>query len=140
MSLWSPNHSYHTVKLSDCAADAWDECSGTLPVDQVGRITHVTSDEVEDATGGGDGHTCKDMVVLDSYRVKLRAERQGASDGRVYTLHYVITDPAGNSTQAQCTVHVPHDRSGREAVRSESAYCVGGECPDDRGRNPRCMP
>lgn len=140
MPLWSPNHTYHTVKLSDCAADAWDECSGPLPVDQVGRITHVTSDEVEDATGGGDGHTCQDMVILDSHQVKLRAERQGAFDGRVYTLHYVITDPAGNSTQAQCTVHVPHDRSGREAVGSGPAYCVGGECPDDGGRSPRCMP
>ncbi|WNG31403.1 VCBS repeat-containing protein [Cystobacter fuscus] len=139
-SLWPPNHSYHTLKLSDCAADAWDECSGTLPVDQVGRITHVTSDEVEDATGQGDGHTCEDVLILDSRRVRLRAEREGASDGRVYTVHYVITDTAGNVAEARCTVHVPHDQSGRSSVDSGPASCVGEGCPDGLGRSPRCMP
>jgi hypothetical protein len=138
MSLWPPNHFYRTVKLSDCAADAWDECSGTLPVNEAGRITHVTSDEVEDATGRGDGHTCEDIVILDSYRVRLRAEREGASDGRVYTVHYVITDPAGNATQARCTVHVPHDRSSDSTVDSGPAYCVGEGCSSGLDMGPRC--
>ncbi len=138
LSLWPPNHTYRTVRLSDCAADAWDECSGKLPVDQVGRITHVTSDEVEDATGQGDGHTCGDIVILDNTRVNLRAERQGASNGRVYTVHYVITDPAGNSAQAVCTVHVPHDRSGRSTVDGGPAYCVGEGCPRGLDKGPRC--
>ncbi len=140
LSLWPPNHGYHAVKLSDCAANPWDECSGTLPINQVGRITHVTSDELEDATNMGDGRTCRDMVILDSYRVRLRAEREGASDGRVYTVHYVITDLAGNAAQAQCTIHVPHDRSGRSAVDSGPAYCVGEGCPDEPNKSPRCGP
>jgi hypothetical protein len=140
LAFWPPNHSYRTVQLSDCAADPWDECSGILPVNQVGRITHVTSDEVEDATGQGDGRTCKDMIILDSYRVHLRSERQGASDGRVYTIHYVITDPAGNSAQARCTVHVPHDRSGRFAVDSGPAFCVGEACPSDLDKGSSCAP
>ncbi|MFY0527284.1 FG-GAP-like repeat-containing protein [Archangium gephyra] len=139
VSLWPPNHSYRQLKLSDCAADPWDECSGVLPINEVGRITHVTSDEVEDATGSGDGHTCEDIVILDSYRVNLRAERQGASDGRVYTVHYVVTDPAGNSAPARCTVHVPHDRSGRPTVEGAPAYCVGEGCPGGSGNGPRCV-
>lgn len=136
--LWPPNHFYHSLKLSDCAADAWDECSGPLPVDQAGRITHVTSDEVEDATGKGDGNTCEDMVIPASNRVRLRAERQGAADGRVYTVHYVVTDPLGNAAQARCTVHVTHDQSGRSTVDSGPAYCVGEGCPPGLDKGPRC--
>jgi hypothetical protein len=138
-SLWPPNHTYHKLKLSDCAADPVDECSGVLPINEVGRITHVTSDEVEDATGMGDGRTCEDIVIVDSYRVNLRAERQGASDGRVYTVHYVITDPAGNAAQARCTVHVPHDQSGRSTVEGAPAYCVGEGCPNGPGNGPSCV-
>lgn len=141
LTLWSPNHKYHLVKLSDCAADAQDACSGTLPLDQYGRITHVTSDEVEDATGGGDGHTCADMVIVDSSSMRVRAERQGSQNGRVYTVHYVVTDHAGNPATGRCTVHVPHDqRGGRFTVDGGPAYCVGEGCPDERGRNPRCAP
>jgi hypothetical protein len=139
MSLWPPNHTYRKLKLSDCAADPWDECSGVLPIDKVGRITHITSDEVEDATGMGDGRTCADMISLDSYRFNLRAEREGASDGRVYTVHYVVTDPAGNAAQGQCTVHVPHDQSGRATVAGRPAYCVGEGCPGGTDNGPLCV-
>ena len=137
--LWSPNHKYETVKLSDCAAPATDACGGSLPLDTYGRILRVTSDEVEDANGNGDGRTCEDMVIMDHTSVQLRSEREGRGDGRVYTLHYAITNDAGATTRSSCRVFVPHDQSGRGAVDSGVKLCVGEGCPPGTTeRSPLC--
>ncbi len=95
LSLWPPNHKYVTVSLEDCAANARDACGGELPLQQYGRITRITSDEVED--GNGDGHTCADIQRVNDSSVRLRAEREGTSDGRVYSIHYTVTDASGYS-------------------------------------------
>ncbi|HZH13106.1 MAG TPA: HYR domain-containing protein, partial [Archangium sp.] len=129
--LWAPNHKYEyaPLLLSECAAPATDACGKPLPLEKYGRILRVTSDEVEDANGNGDGRTCEDMVIVSPTSVKLRAEREGTGNGRVYTLHYVVTNDAGVSTQSSCRVHVPHDQSGRGAVDSGVKFCVGEGCP-----------
>lgn len=130
LTLWPPNHQYVTVTLEDCAANAHDACMGELPLNQYGRITRVTSDEVEDDNGNGDGNTCQD-IVLDSSRtsVKLRAEREGTSNGRVYTVHYTVTDASGNPAPGSCRVYVPHDQSDRPTGDTGVKYCVGEGCP-----------
>jgi len=138
LTLWPPNHKYRSLSLSDCAEDPVDQCQGTLPIDHSGRITRVTSDEVEDDNGVGDGQTCADMVITGQATVDLRSEREGTSDGRVYTLYYVVTDPAGNTTSSSCTVTVPHDQSGRPAVDGGAAYCVGEGCPGGTAGSPAC--
>src|SRR6218665_909460 len=127
--LWSPNHKYESLTLSDCAAPAKDACGGSLPLEQYGRILRITSDEVEDANGNGDGRTCNDMVIVNSTSMQLRSEREGTGDGRVYTVTYVVTQPSGASSQGTCRVHVPHDQSGRGAVDSGAKFCVGEGCP-----------
>ncbi|HEX8824594.1 MAG TPA: HYR domain-containing protein, partial [Archangium sp.] len=130
LELWSPNHKYVTVSLADCAEPATDACGNPLPLDHYGRILAVTSDEVEDANGNGDGRTCDDMAVtVGTTSVQLRSEREGTSDGRVYTLHYAVTNDEGVSTQSSCRVYVPHDQSGRGAVDSGVKFCVGEGCP-----------
>ncbi|MFY0565310.1 DUF4215 domain-containing protein [Archangium lansingense] len=139
LTLWPPNHHYVKVNLSDCAEDAQDACSGTLPVDQYGRITHVTSDEVEDGLGNGDGHTCNDIVLTSASSVQLRSERSGTKDGRVYTVHYLVSDQAGNAAPGSCTVRVPHDQSGRPAKDSGPAFCAGAGCPGGLGRSMLCV-
>jgi hypothetical protein len=137
--LWPPNHTYRTVTLAECAQSAQDQCAGPLPVEVYGRIVRVTSDEVEDANGNGDGRTCDDMtVVVHSTSVELRSEREGGGDGRVYTLHYEVIDPAGHTTAGSCRVSVPHDQSGDTAVDSGAKFCVGQGCPDNLGGSPLC--
>lgn len=137
--LWPPDHKYRQLSLSDCAEDPVDQCHGRLPLDQYGTITRVTSDEVEDACDAGDGHTCADIVITGRTTMKLRAERQGTSDGRVYTLHYTVTDPSGNTAASSCTVTVPHDATcGDPAADSGVAYCVGQGCPDGTSGSPAC--
>jgi hypothetical protein len=138
-SLWSPNHKYATVTLEDCAANAQDACHGELPLNQHGRITRVTSDEVEDDHGNGDGRTCQDILLTSgATSVQVRSEREGTSNGRVYTLHYTVTDASGNSTSGSCRVGVPHDQSGRAAVDDGVKYCVGSGCPDGTQGGPLC--
>jgi hypothetical protein len=116
--LWPPNHHLRFVSLCECAEDATDNCEGTLSLAGHAQLTHVTSDEPG----------CGDIQLVGPTAVKLRAEREGSSDGRVYTLHYTVTDPSGNSTAASCTVSIPHDRSGAPAVDSGPKTCVGPGC------------
>ncbi len=129
--LWPPNHRYVDISLSECAGPAHDTCGGTLPVDEYGTILSVSSDEVEDANGNGDGRTCDDIVIsADGKSVRVRAEREGTSDGRVYTVRYAITGPGGETAQSTCHVYVPHDQSEQHPVVDSGVhYCVGQGCP-----------
>ncbi|WP_257456372.1 FG-GAP-like repeat-containing protein [Archangium lipolyticum] len=139
--LWAPNHKYEyaPIKLSQCAAPAKDACGNPLPLDRYGRILRITSDEVEDANGNGDGRTCNDMVIVNNTSMQLRAEREGTGDGRVYTVHYVVKNDAGLSTESTCRIYVPHDQSGRGAVDSGAKFCVGTGCPGNTAEHsPLC--
>src|SRR6188768_548856 len=63
-------------------------------------LTSVTSNEPDDAPGGGDGSTTGDIQGFDIGTADtagfLRAERAGSRAGRVYTLTYAANDQAGN--------------------------------------------
>ena len=59
-------------------------------------------------------------------QVKLRAERSGRGDGRVYTIAYAAKDPSGASCSGTVTVTVPHDRRGR-AVTPGGAVTAPGQ-------------
>jgi hypothetical protein len=52
--------------------------------------------------------------------VKLRAERSGTGEGRVYTITITATDASGNVSKQTVTVAVPHDHSDitRQPARS----------------------
>ena len=88
-----------------------------------GEILRVVSDEPEEKQQkGGDGNTCQDMVIVDKTTVQLRAEREGPSNGRIYTIYYVVRDHAGNALAATCRTNVPHDQSGRPPVDNGPAW------------------
>jgi cysteine-rich repeat protein len=111
VTLWPPNHAYHRVSLDDCDIDVHDACGGRLTADaSQARITCVTSDEPDNARGHGDGDTGHDIVLVDDRTVKLRAEREGSGDGRVYQIHFEVRDEAGNRGEGVCSVVVPHDQ------------------------------
>ncbi len=88
-------------------------------------ITEVTSDEPDDARGGGDGKTVEDIVIAPDCRaVSLRKERAGAGNGRVYTIHLAAADRSGNVGTAAYTVIVAHDAGGG-AVDDGPAHVAG---------------
>ena len=71
-------------------------------------LVSVMSNEPDN--GLGDGDLPDDIVILNDFTFKLRAERAGGGEGRVYTITYLVTDACGNSTEASVTVTVPHDQ------------------------------
>ena len=147
--LWPPNHKYVTLTLAGCGT-VIDACHGTLDPNVVGQITSVTSDESEDvlgdkncncdacgggkpnagklgpdSVGGGDGATLNDILIVNNHTVKVRSERTGGRNGRVYTIHFTVKDPAGHTTSATCRAEVPHDQgTGIQAIADPVEYWV----------------
>ncbi|HSD66287.1 MAG TPA: endonuclease/exonuclease/phosphatase family protein, partial [Vicinamibacteria bacterium] len=94
--VWPPNHEMVEVGV---AYEATDTCGLA-----VCRLA-VTSDEP--VNGLGDGDTAPDWTVVDAGTVRLRAERAGGGDGRVYTIAVACADAAGGATVATTAVYVP---------------------------------
>jgi hypothetical protein len=46
--------------------------------------------------------------------LRLRAERSGSGDGRIYTITITGRDSSGNRSQAKVEVTVPHDKGQKE--------------------------
>ena len=128
ISLWPPNHTYHTINVTDLVASASDNCSANLLSSVV--ISSVSSDEPEN--GNGDGNTNNDIVIAaDCKSVQVRAERDGSRNGRVYRINFTVTDSGGNSTTVTAKVSVPKSQNGAQAVDDGpgGGYAVTGGCP-----------
>jgi hypothetical protein len=106
--LWPPNHDLKDVEV---VVRIRDRCSGRDDFDV--ELLDVASNEPDN--GKGDGNTVNDIQGADigtgDRHVRLRAERAGGGNGRVYTLTYLVTDGDGNETNAEAKVYVPHDAS-----------------------------
>ena len=108
--LWPPNHKLRTYTLADCAKV--DVCPNGSAI-AAGTVTKITVDEEIDVGRGGDGHTTNyDAAIIDDTHFELRSERQGGSDGRVYTVYYVD----GNGDAGSCQFLVPHNRGPHEGA------------------------
>ena len=99
--LWSPNHKYVEVKINVTASDICDPSP---------NITFVSITSNEPDNGLGDGNTANDIIIINDFTFKLRAERSGKGSGRIYTITYKATDASGNYVIASVTVEVPHNQ------------------------------
>jgi len=123
--MWPPNHEYRTFQTTDFVTEVTDNCD-SIPVSSV-VITKVTSDEIEN--GNGDGNTLNDIVIAaDCKSIRLRGEREGYGDGRVYTIFFSVQDSAGNVGTGTAKVIVRHN-PGETAVDSGPHYTVTSNCP-----------
>ena len=94
--LSTPNHQMERVAV---AYEVSDNCGA------VETALAVRSNEpVNDS---GDGNTAPDWEVVDPHTVRLRAERAGGGNGRVYTITITATDAAGNASTQELHVSVP---------------------------------
>jgi len=109
ITLWPPNHKYHTIEIDDIVESVVDN---KLPVTDV-IITSVSSDEPEnylDDNGDdeyGDGDTWDDIVIENAQLVKLRAERLGDWNGRVYQINFEVSDLIGNQAIGSFQIFAP---------------------------------
>ncbi|WP_420451848.1 ExeM/NucH family extracellular endonuclease [Ilumatobacter sp.] len=99
--LGPPNGKYVDVQATVVVSDDSDPAP-------VLELVSVESSDADD--GRGDGATADDIVIVDDTTFRLRAERSGGSDGRTYTITYVVTDSCGNSATASTTVEVEPNR------------------------------
>lgn len=114
-SLWPPNHKMINVGLAATATDACGGGGGATTVD-------VWGDE-DDEMPTGDGNFAPDASHIASGTLRLRAERRGDADGRVYLIRAKAMDGGGNVGTRCCTVTVAHggDRRSYLAVLAQAA-------------------
>jgi pimeloyl-ACP methyl ester carboxylesterase len=98
-TLWPPNHKMVQIQIWGVQDQDCD------PVSIV--ITGITQDELVDASG--DGNTCPDAQVIGNSSALLRAERNGAGNGRVYTVKFTATDARGGQSFGSVKVRVPRN-------------------------------
>jgi hypothetical protein len=130
ISMWPPNHQYHTFTAADFGASANSNCDGDVTSSIV--IVSVSSDEPDDNPLGADGATVNDIVIAaDCKSVDLRSERDADLNGRVYTITFRATDAHGNSSTATVTVRIPVNQSGAPAVGDGpgGGQTVNSSCP-----------
>jgi hypothetical protein len=108
VTLWPPNHQYVTLTGADLVESVTDNCEDLSPEDLV--ITGAVSNEPDNEIGVGDGNTIDDIVAPGGGSVQLRAERQGTSSGRIYTVTLEVTDEGGNTAEGLVEVVVPHSK------------------------------
>lgn len=105
--LWPPNHKLTTITAT---IRTKDNCSSGSSINYV--LESITSNEPDN--GLGDGDTENDIQEANyntaDKTFKLRAERSGKGNGRIYTITYKATDSDGNTNTTTATVEVPHNR------------------------------
>jgi hypothetical protein len=93
--LWPPNHKMVDVTVNYNAAD---NCTSSS------NITCALSVKSNEPISNSD------YAIVDAHHVRLRAERLGSGNGRIYTITVTCTDTSGNSSNQAVTVTVPHDQ------------------------------
>lgn len=124
--LWPPNHDLVNVGLTTSASSACD------PSPSIG--VKVYSDESETAADG-DGPFSPDAKNIATGTLRLRSERKGNGDGRVYLIVTTATDSTSGTGKACTSVVVPQSMSPAAVagVQSSAAaavnYCKANGVP-----------
>lgn len=117
--MWPPNHDLINVGLSVTASDNCPNPTVSIA---------VYSDE-DDEAPTGDGNFSPDAKNIAPGTLRLRAERNGGADGRVYLIIVSVTDSTGNVARCCKTVTVPKSQStaSKQSVAAQAAaaevYC-----------------
>lgn len=132
-NLWPPNHK---TALVDVALQVG---INNICGNAIGKYVAVYADE-DDEEATGDGHHSPDAKYdEETGSLRVRAERKGNSDGRVYLITVRAHDASGNLVGWDCaTVVVPKSRSKKDeqnvlaqAAAAEAWFMEHGQPPLD---------
>jgi hypothetical protein len=130
--LWPPNHDLIDVKLRVTATDDHD-LSPKLKISVYSDLGDAEG--TDDGKNGSPANFSPD-VRLTSTSLRLRSERAGGDNGRIYLIVVTATDSAGNVSTHTCTIVVPHDQSPQSirdvkarAAAIEAAYALSHQIP-----------
>lgn len=119
--VWPPNHKLADVGLQVTVTDSAPGATPTYTVE-----VWSTQDDVDATSTRNFSPDAK--YDPSSKKLRLRAERSGTVDGRVYLIIVRATDQYGNRAHDCCTVVLPHDRSEASTVsidaQAESAHTM----------------
>ena len=121
------NQTNHDLINVGLMADAQDQCEGTLPL-----TVNVFGDE-DDQDNTGDGTFSPDAKDIAVGTLRLRAERKGNGDGRVYLIITEASDSSGNRGFNCCAVAVPlsNTQAALTSVQNQAAaakaYCLAND-------------
>ena len=119
--IWPPNHNLVDVGLTVTVTE-------TAPGCKVNPYTVEVWSTQDDVDSTSTANFSPDAKYASS-KLRLRSERSGTVDGRVYLIIVRVTDSCGNSAHDCCTAVLPHDRSQASIVsvdtQAENAqtYC-----------------
>jgi hypothetical protein len=122
--LWPANHNLVNVGLGASIVEACDP-------NPVVAVTVFGNEDDEEPTG--DGNFSPDAKGIALNTLRLRSERKGDGDGRVYLVVVKATDASANVGVDCATVVVPHDQSKASfaAVNAQAAaakaYCLANK-------------
>ena len=121
------NHKYITI-TPDMVIDRAEDVFGNTADLAAVSVVSVSSDEPEDHIG--DGSTMDDILIECPNRVMLRTERMGGEQGRVYTIHYRLTDANGTTADDEMRIVIVKDNSDSKPVAYNrgAGYTVSPEC------------
>jgi hypothetical protein len=130
--LWPPDHKFVDVDVHGVTDPDGDRVTVT--------VTAIRQDELP--TLLGPGKNCPDADGVGTTHARVRAERDGPGDGRVYHLSVRATDARGASCTATVRVCVPHDKGHKgDCVDEGPLFASTGPClripptpPDPPGR------
>jgi CSLREA domain-containing protein len=126
-SLWPPNHQLENVGLTMSASD-----NGGGAV-----TTTVTVFSDEDDLAPDSGNFSPDAKNIAPATLRLRAERSGGGDGRVYLIALTATDSSSNSSATCFTVVVPSSNSPQaQAAVAAQAAAAKAFCDANAGAAP----
>jgi hypothetical protein len=99
--IWPPNHKFVDVRI----AGVTDPDNDPVTI----KVTGITQDEP--TLTPGSGRTSVDGIIT-ATAARVRAERSGQLNGRLYFIGFAATDDKGGACSGVVTVGVPHDQGG----------------------------
>lgn len=121
------NQTNHDLVNVGLASTATDQCEGNLPVTVKVYSNEDDQQFLNSDVANGDSPDAKGIAVG---TLRLRAERLGSGNGRVYLVVTGASDSSNNSASDCCTVAIPHSMSAAdqtEATQLAAAarnYCL----------------